>query len=564
MFFRHLLYLLTGLLAGLPGHAQTPHITGDVYISVKDGLFRADLDVSRLPRTRNYTIWLNSGFNVRDFRDSTGTALYGADRLYEGEKAYESFQYWFPSDDNKTRFLPRRFKISYTGAFPMYSDTARRRERGDWKGNIAFNGKTLRASEQTAWYPVLYDTLEDRTYTNVTYDITVHAADARAIYLNGSAPQYGQQARFRSDVAYPLMLFVGDFDFRRDNGTFLVNTGLTVSQASVLDGWLGRIKQYYAKKLGVPYGSSVTLLASTPVSRRNDWLFVTYPTIAAINPKGSLSNWVNDKTHTIADSSDLSFLSHELGHYYFGTVMPANSTLRWVFLEGLTEYISLQAMRDLVGQPAYDKQIKRYAANSEKMKSVVPLNQVRKPDQIDNTYRYEYFPLLITALERQIGRDAIWRWLHYLLTVPTPATDYAFFRKSLLDSGVDAKTFGTFETNYLTSEDGTKALVALFKKPATAYYYWSMSREVLKPGVTRKPQLVYTPIGQMAPDQDQLDRTAKQFHDAIKKRCATDTEMCTSDFNYYETQPEAEQTRARWLKRYADTYEAKEVPLSQL
>jgi len=27
---------------------------------------------------------------------------------------------------------------------------------GDWKGNIAFNGMSLRAAESAAWYPILY------------------------------------------------------------------------------------------------------------------------------------------------------------------------------------------------------------------------------------------------------------------------------------------------------------------------------------------------------------------------------------------------------------------------
>lgn len=145
--------------------------------------------------------------------------------------------------------MPQRFKVSYVGAFPVYTDSTRLSDWGDWKGNIAFNGKTLRAAEQTAWYPILYDIAQGKTYQNVTYDITIHAADAKAIYLNGCPPQYGQQARFKSDKPFPLLIFAGDFNFRKEQNTYLVNTNLTTKQAQVLDSWFFRIKDYYQKNL---------------------------------------------------------------------------------------------------------------------------------------------------------------------------------------------------------------------------------------------------------------------------------------------------------------------------
>lgn len=160
-------------------YAQTPHVSGDVYISLKDGLIRADLMMSRLPKTTHYALQLNSGFNVQAFRDSADAFSYAAEKAYDGDQAYESFQYWFPSNDRRSRFLPRQFRIRYVGAFPVHGDSAKRSDWGDWKGNIAFNGKTLRAAEQAAWYPVLYDTLQDKVYHNVTFDLTIHCPDAK-------------------------------------------------------------------------------------------------------------------------------------------------------------------------------------------------------------------------------------------------------------------------------------------------------------------------------------------------------------------------------------------------
>lgn len=444
-------------------HAQTPHITGDVYISIKDGTFKADLDISRLPKTTNYSIWLNSGFNIRSFRDSTDKFSYAAEKNYDGDKAYESFQYWFPSSNNKTRYLPKRFKISYVGTFPVYStvDSAKRSDYGDWKGNIAFNGKTLRASEQTAWYPVLYDTLEDKRYQNVTFDITIHAPDARAIYMNGCPPQYGQQLRFQSEKPFPLMIFAGDFDFVKERNTYLVNTTLTKIQANILDSWLSRIKDYYQKNLQIPYGTDITLLASTPVTRRNSWLFVTYPTIASISPNGMLNRLVDDKKQALSDSSLLSFIAHELGHYYFGSYISPNSTLRWAFLEGMTEYLSLQVTRDLLGKRFYDKKIKDYIEANKGLKIFIPLKNIKNPSDINETYRYQYIPLLLTALEQKIGREQMWKWLRIILNTKSPTTNYEFFRSTLLSSGIDEKIVTNFESSYLTTDKGLQNLLSL-------------------------------------------------------------------------------------------------------
>ncbi|CCH01849.1 hypothetical protein FAES_3842 [Fibrella aestuarina BUZ 2] len=546
--------LLLGCLSGLLAYAQTPHLTGDVYISLKDGLIRADVMVSRLPATTHYTLRLNSGFNVQAFRDSADVTAYTAEKTYDGDNAYESFQYWFPSQDRKSRFLPRQLRVRYVGAFPVHRDSLKRNLRGDWKGNIAFNGKTVRAAEQATWYPVLYDTLQDRLYQNVTFDLTIHCPEAKAIYVNGCPPQYGQTARFRSDIPLPLLLFAGDFDFKKEQSTYLVNTSLSNTQAAVLDSWLTRIKTYYAQQLQKPYGTDITLLASTPTSRRNDWLFVTYPTIASVSPTGFLNTMVDEQKRALTDSANLSFIAHELGHYYFGSVLAPNATLRWAFLEGMTEYLSLQAIRELVGTAAYERQLKQYVGASKGLSPFVALKDVRRPDEVTETYRYQYVPLLLTAMERQLGRDQLWKWLRTILNSQNALTDYAFFRNTLLESGVAAKDVDALEQTYLTTGQALPNLLAQFKSKATQYYYWGFSREVRKPGDTRKPSAFYTSIKTIPLDEAELSKQAQRYFAHVKSNCDPANEMCTSDFNSYETADEAKQAQQRWLKRYGETY----------
>ena len=122
-------------------------------------------------------------------------------------------------------------------------------------------------------------------------------------------------------------------------------------------------------------------------------------------------------------------MAHELGHYYFGTVISPNSTLRWAFLEGMAEYISLQATRSLVGESFYQRKLKRYAGSSESIKNFIPLDEITTASQIDETYRYQYIPLLLTALEQQVGQEQVWKWLRTILGKKDPITNYAFFQK---------------------------------------------------------------------------------------------------------------------------------------
>ncbi|PQA57029.1 hypothetical protein C5O19_15365 [Siphonobacter curvatus] len=547
-------------------HSQVPHLAGDIYVSLEQGTMKADLSVSNLPKTSNYSIQLNSGLNIKFFRDSTDRFSYSAEREYQPEKSYESFQYWFPSNDRKSRYLPAHFKISYLGAFPIHADSTKLSERGDWKGNIALNGKTIRVTEQSAWYPILYNLAEDKTYTSVTYDLTIHVPGAKAIYLNGQPPQKGSVAHFQSDQPFPLLLFAGDFDFKKEQNTYLINTTLSQGQTQVLDGWFTRIKNYYQDHLDVPYGVDVTLLASTPVSQRNDWLFVTYPTVASVSPKNWLNTLVNPKTQTISDSNYISLISHELGHYYFGTVFRPNSTLYWAFLEGVTEYISLQAVRDLVGKSYYDRKIRQYITASRKLQNFKGLAEINSPSEINETYRYQYIPLLLTGLEAKLGRPQLWKWLRSILQTEKPLTNYAFFKESLLQSGVDERTFEDLESQYLRSSAGLPNLLAAFhsyeipsqSNPTTTYaYYWGVTGQRQSPNAAAKPQVFYTGVKRMKAGED-LTKVSQRYFDFAKRKCS-DLEECFSDFNTYETLEQAQKAQKNWLNRLLATHELKAV-----
>src|SRR5688572_8714042 len=143
------------ILHCLSGFCQDSSLTlkGTVQISVKNGTFSCDFVLSNIPRIDDYVIRLNTGMNVRSFADSAGRLLL-PDRDKTDTMSYgESIAWFFPRDDG--RYLPRSLRMKYVGMYPVFKDSS---AVEDWRGNVAFNGKTVRADGlQSAWYPILFD-----------------------------------------------------------------------------------------------------------------------------------------------------------------------------------------------------------------------------------------------------------------------------------------------------------------------------------------------------------------------------------------------------------------------
>jgi hypothetical protein len=433
--------------------SQIPHLKGEVKISILNGTIESDLEYSNLPKLTNYSIWLNTGLNVRYFRNADDNYNYFFDKYYDDNKIDEAFQYYFPTKDKKVRFLPNDFKINYSGKFPVISDTLRASDRGDNKGINAFNGKSLRATEQSVWYPILYDIDNDVALDKVTYDITIKCEDCKTIYLNGSAPVNGTSANFKSDKAVSLMLFAGLFDFNKNKNTYFINTDLNTEQENEFGSWTDKIVGFYEKKLKMNYGSPVTFIYSTPITKNSGWMFVTYPSIAIIqSEKYNMKTFFDESTNKIKNISMMEYISHELGHYYFGTVFCPNSDLRPFFSEGLTEYLALQTTKEVIGEENYKKKIESYLKRTKDF-TPKPLSIV-KVNEVDNTYRYDYAPLLITALEKEVGKEKVWNWLRTILNSDKQVkSDYEFFKSTLLKSGITEKEFKSFEDKYILSEN---------------------------------------------------------------------------------------------------------------
>lgn len=424
--------------------AQTPTLRGKLTINMKEGLLRASLKLSGMPKLdTGFRILLNSGMNMKFITDTAGVIR------YNNSFVDEVFRYRIHNGKNYIP-LPDSLGITYSGAFPVYTDTL---NFFDYKGVIAFNGKTLRASEQSKWYPVIYDTKADKEITALAYDITIDCQDCKTIYLNGSVPQPGPIARFKSDRAFELLLFTGDYEKQEFSGSDFLNANMPLDDAQDFNKQIVGIKKFYEKKLGISYPQKITFVqhkAIEPYGPNKSWGFVTFPSIAVAG--GQFNNQINKVTGKFNHIIKYSFYAHELGHYYFGSLLSPNSILRLFLLETPAEYLSIKAAAEEYGKDSTLSYIKN-AGRLLKGKKIVPLHKITKAEEIDDLYRYSYGPLLLLAFEQKFGEKKTYKFLQTAIKRTGERTDYEFLKSTAIQTGISEKDWKDFEDNVIGLED---------------------------------------------------------------------------------------------------------------
>ncbi|MET0570389.1 MAG: M1 family aminopeptidase [Pedobacter agri] len=445
---RKIAFFILSLISGIAS-AQIPHLNGQVDIDMKTGQITCDFTLSKIPNLgKDYQIVLNKGFNIKAIKDADNNTLKYSG-FYGGAMRGEGLTY-APLFKDSTMVNPKQLHILYTGAFPIYTDTL---NFIDFKGLIAFNGKTMRAADQSKWYPIIYDVKNDRLIEQVTFNIQVSAKGAKTIFVNGDLPHSEPAGRFKSDIAIAPMLFVGDYGVQKTDGALFLNTNMNQRQLSVFEQNIAEMKAYFSKNLKIPYNTKNVFIEHEPVEKFNkgrSWGFVAFPTIAFAGIK--LGDMIDNQKPQLKDSTDYPFIAHEIGHYYFGNVLQPNSTLFWFFLESTAEYLSVKASEEKFGKIFATKYFQDRGKQLKNFKAK-PLNTITDMNDISGTYRYSYGPFLLRGLEQIIGEKQMFKFLNTCLMAKAEATDYSFFKRNALKSGISPKQWDTFEKDFILSEN---------------------------------------------------------------------------------------------------------------
>lgn len=556
---KYIISLFINSLASMTIFAQDtiPHVKGNITISVKKGTFECDLIVSNMPRLSDYFLRLNSGMNIRYIKNAepSMSALPYEKSKEDTLSLGESAAYYIPAMNPSGKYLPNAIHINYVGMYPVITDTS---SVVDWRGNIAFNGTTLRADGlQSSWCPILYDIKTDTRFDRVTYDLDVNCNDCKAIYINGSEPVSGTNAKVKSTNAQDLTMFAGDFNSVSINGNYFLNPDANVEQLTELEKTLHSFQDYLEKKLSIPYKGKAVYIQTTPVSKKHSWLFASYPTIVKVGWDDGMKSFVNKKE----GPGYMHYMAHELAHYYFGTYRTFNSELGDMITEGFAEYIALQITRKWISDSLYHKKLKLKTTALANFNSM-PFADIRSSSDYKNRelYVYYYAPLIFSAIEKEIGEDKMWEWMRVLLQSPVTFTNYSFFEHTLDKVVNDKKKFEILREKYLSTEHSLKNAVSTLniqadeispsEKPiAKTYYYFFFSKPFIDAGSSQNNVIIHTEIMQKTCTLEELQKTAQPIFKKMADEIVCGS-GCTSDLNMYDSLEQAQAALQRWLKPY--------------
>lgn len=536
-----------------------PHVKGNVTISVKKGTIGCDITLSNMPRLSDYYLRLNSGMNIRYIKNAEPfmLPLQYERSLQDTLSSGESSAYYIPAWTESGKYLPNTIRFNYVGMYPVITDTT---SVADWRGNIAFNGTTLRADGiQSAWCPILYDVQTDTRYEKVTYDLDVNCEDCKVIYINGSQPVSGNHAKLSSNKPQDLTMFVGDFKSVSIDGDYFLNPDADVQQLTELDKTLHSYQTYLEKKLAVPYKGQTTYIQTTPVSKNNSWLFASYPTIVKVGWDDGMKSFASKEK----GSGFLQYMAHELAHYYFGSVRTFNSEIGDMISEGFAEFLALHTTKKFISDSIYREKLQSKVRSMRNL-SPVAIAKIHSKNDYENRelYVYYYAPLLFSAIEKEIGEEKMWEWMKSLLLSPTTITNYTFFEQTLNKVVNDKTKFDHLFERYFNSDSSFQNVVSTLKiqtdvsrntkdeKPIPkTYYYFFFSRPLTDIGSSQNKMIVHTEIGQVTCTQAELSKMAKPIGTRVKAECKNDSGS-TSDFNTYDSMEMAQSALKRWLDRY--------------
>ncbi len=447
-----ILLLLTIPLINVSAQERTPILTGKVDISITEGTFECDLTLNNIPHIEDYFIRLNSGMNILHMRSKKpyNFLIYFRKSCNDSLSTGESNAYYFRDNSGKGKFLPESIQFKYVGKFPVVKDTIENYSRKDWKGNIAFNQKSVRSDGlQSAWYPILYDITNDKVLEKVKYDIKLTCSDCNTLYVNGNKPVKAKSYNFKSESPQELTIFCGNYEFSELNNTYFLNSGLDSKQIKEFGELINSYKKFYAQNLNIPFDQPVSFIQTTPTSKKDSWMFVSYPTIMSIGWQNGLKNIVEPKYQKFYRP----FIAHELGHFYFGTYKVFNSELGDMMSEGFAEFLSLKLTKKMIGVDVYKDKINEKIKNLKEF-NPIPFAKIQSDSEYNNRqlYVYNYAPMIFLAIEKEIGEKQMWQWLNTILSTPTKFTDYNFLILTLQQILENDKKFNTLKAKYFESD----------------------------------------------------------------------------------------------------------------
>ncbi|WP_152616198.1 hypothetical protein [Sphingomonas sp. ERG5] len=386
---------------------------GTLRLNLATGRVEGQVCVSNRPAEFAGAFALNAGLNVAKVTDGDGKPL--------------AFHGWFnPGVSGEARIYtlseaPPTLCVRYVGAYPVYPAHD---APDDFKGVMAFNGDSARFTEQSAWVPTPYDDkAKARGGNNAAYDLDIYCAGCRYLYMSGSPVIEGDHGKF-SATARPDLFFGGTGPITRTANVTILNEAVPTAQADALSNMVGKIDAYYRGYMGQAVSVRPTFLRVVMINqvdrdrKGSEWGFAAWPTIGMSGSVGKIGQIL--LTGGDAVDNKTGYIAHEMGHYYFGTLaIPVEGPYYGFMWESTAEFLAQKALRAINGDAAADQRVAGWVAKVEKRKEpFAAFDRIADRSAIDDIYRYDYGPLLLLALEKQVGEAKMRAFMRGLLATP--------------------------------------------------------------------------------------------------------------------------------------------------
>lgn len=446
---------------------KIPLISGTTKFSVENGTIECDLILSDYSQIDNYLIRLNKGLNILNIESlAPDNFMLGYEREFtDSLQTEETISYYFPANVNG-RFLPSKIRFRYVGKFPVIKDTISNDfQRLDWRGNIAFMNGILRIDGlQSAWYPTLYDIDNDHQFDEVKYDIEIQCEDCEQIYMNGSKPVKGQKAHFISNIPREPYVFMGKYEIQNSEHITLLNANFTDEQVADFDKINKKIIDFLSNYTNIAYEENVYWVQAFNTTKQVGYFgFASNPTFTICgNPPRDLKATFNEQL----EGGFLFTISHELSHYYFGSIKNCNNTMESLIDEGFAEFLSLK-FAESIGMNEYLESSLESSLEYVNDKDFIfkPIGEIQSLSDINDrqTYGYDYQPLILFGIEKEIGEEKMKKWVQLLLQGETPISDKKFLKETLEKAVNNDETYQEILSKYFYGNETIENLNGSFK-----------------------------------------------------------------------------------------------------
>jgi hypothetical protein len=194
----------------------------------------------------------------------------------------------------------------------------------------------------------------------------------------------------------------------------------------------------------------------------------------------------------------------------------------------------------------------------------VPFATVKSENDYNDRelYVYYYAPLIFTAIEKEIGEQAMIKWIRLILQTPAAFTNYQFVEQTLSEVVNNKSKLELIRSKYFTGDGVINNIATTLglssdseNTPPTAqgvaktYYYFFFTKPMIDAGAPENRMVKYTDIQTITCTDAELSNNANPIFKRINKECEN-AAGCSSDFNTYETAEKAKAALERWLKPY--------------